>query len=92
VIRWAAPALRDLAALRAFIGRDDPAAARRQAEAILAAVAGLPRFPLCGRPGRVPGTRELVVPPWLVAYRERGGVIEVLRVLHGRQAWPETLL
>jgi len=87
---WAAPARRDLAALRAFVAQEQPEAARRQAEAILAAAAGLARFPESGRPGRVCGTRELVVgpTPWVVVYRWRGEAVEVLRVLHGRQRWP----
>lgn len=87
---WAAPARGDLAALRGFIAQDQPEATRRHAEAILAAAAGLTRFPESGRPGRVAGTRELVVgrTPWVVVYRWRGEVIEVLRALHGRQRWP----
>jgi toxin ParE1/3/4 len=45
-----------------------------------------------GRPGRVPGTRELVVTPnYLVPYRIKGEVLEVLRVMHARQRWPNRL-
>ena len=42
--------------------------------------------PSLGRAGRVPGTRELVVPdtPYLVPYRVRGMRIEILRIFHGR--------
>jgi plasmid stabilization system protein ParE len=29
--------------------------------------------------------------PYLVPYRVRGELIEVLRVLHGRQRWPDAL-
>jgi toxin ParE1/3/4 len=88
---WTARALRDLAALRAYIARERPAAAKRQVERILAAAVRLERFPESGRPGRRPGTRELVVSqtPYLLPYRLRGELIEVLRVLHGRQRWPD---
>ena len=50
-------------------------------------------FPLIGRPGRVPGTRELVVlrTPYIVAYRIAGHDIEILAVLHGARRWPESL-
>ncbi len=90
-LAWAEPALRDLAAARLYIARDNPAAATRQVERILTAAAGLVRFPESGRPGRRAGTRELVVgrTPYLLPYRISGDVIEILRVLHGRQRWPE---
>jgi toxin ParE1/3/4 len=92
-IVWTEPALRDLAAARAYIAWDNPSAAARQMESILAAVETLPRFPESGRPGRRNGTRELVVShtPFIVPYRIRGDVIELLRVLHGRQRWPDSL-
>jgi toxin ParE1/3/4 len=47
-------------------------------------------FPALGRPGRVPGTREVVVhaTPYIVIYRELGGEVQVLRVLHGAQRGP----
>ncbi len=87
---WTEPALRDLASLRAYIGRDKPGAASRQVEFVIAAVASLARFPDAGRPGRRAGTRELVVgrTSYLVLYRVRGDVVATLRVLHGRQRWP----
>jgi toxin ParE1/3/4 len=90
---WTAPALRDLASLRAYIARDRPDAAVRQVERIIASAAKLAEFPEMGRPGRRPQTRELVVTrtPYLVPYRVRGELIEVLRVLHGRQRWPASL-
>ncbi len=92
-IAWTAPALRDLTAARAHIARDNPTAATQQVSLILKAVAQLPMFPESARPGRRAGTRERVVPntPFLVPYPIRGEAIEVLRVLHGRQSWPETL-
>jgi toxin ParE1/3/4 len=90
---WTAPALRDLTSLRAYIARDNPAAAARQVQRIVAAAARLTEFPETGRPGRRTGTRELVVSrtPYLVPYRIRGEIVEVLRVLHGRQRWPDAL-
>jgi plasmid stabilization system protein ParE len=49
--------------------------------------------PEIGRRGRAPGTRELVISqtPFLVAYRVHNETIEVLRVLHGAQRWPDRL-
>jgi toxin ParE1/3/4 len=83
----------DLASARAYIARDSLPAADRQFERVLAAVAGLLQFPEIGRPGRRTGTRELVVSrtPYIVAYRLRRDVIEILRVMHGWQRWPDAL-
>ncbi len=92
IITWTRPAIRDLQSLRAYIARDKPSAAVRQVTIILAAVAGLELFPDSGRMGRRSGTRELVIgkTPYLAIYRVRGERLEVLRILHGRQAWPNS--
>jgi toxin ParE1/3/4 len=44
----------------------------------------LRRLPRSGRPGRVEGTRELVITrtPYIVAYRIIGDTVRILRVLH----------
>ena len=92
-IVWSARALRHLAKLRAFIARDRPTAAREVALAILSSVELLADQPGLGRPGRLPGTRELVIPgtPYVVPYRVRGSRLEIIAVFHGRQRWPERL-
>ncbi len=43
-------------------------------------------------PGRVKGTRELVVvrTSYIVAYRLKRGKIQILRILHGARQWPDT--
>jgi toxin ParE1/3/4 len=92
-LSWTAPAVQDLVSARAYIARDNPPAADHQVERVVAAISTLLRFPETGRPGRRTGTRELVVSrtPYIVAYRVRAGTIEILRVLHGRQRWPDAL-
>jgi len=87
---WAPTARRHLAAIRDHIADHDPRAARATADAIRKAVEGLRRFPHLGRPGRVPGSRELVVArtPYVIAYTIRDDRIEVSAVLHGRRRWP----
>ena len=92
-IVWTEPAVYDLAAARDYIARENPRAADRQVERVLAAVAGLLQFPEIGRPGRRTGTRELVInrTPYIAAYRLHGDTIEILRVMHSRQRWPDHL-
>jgi toxin ParE1/3/4 len=76
-----------------YISRDNPDAAARTVAAIVGAVENLKRFPASGRPGRVSGTRELVVSgtPYIVPYRVRGDAVELLRVFHAARKWPSRL-
>ena len=93
IIKWMPEALEDLSSLRAWIGRDSPQAAQRTALRVIEAVeTTLSDFPESGRPGRIAGTRELVVvrTPYVVPYRLRDGVLEVLRVYHGARRWPDS--
>jgi toxin ParE1/3/4 len=92
-IRWSDEARDNLKAARRYIARDSPAAAKEVAARIKAAVKHLAAYPEVGRPGRIMGTRELVVrgTPYIVAYRFREGVVEILAVLHSAREWPETL-
>jgi toxin ParE1/3/4 len=90
---WSPEAIADLAALRAYIEQDNPTAAQRIALHIIHNIETLlPENPEMGRPGRVPGTRELVIPrtPFIVPYRLVGNAIHVLRIFHGARKWPET--
>ena len=89
---WSPEAIADLAALRAYIAQDDPAAAQRVALHIIRNVETLlPNGPEMGRPGRIPGTRELVIPrtPYIVPYRLVGNIIQVLRDFHDARRWPD---
>jgi toxin ParE1/3/4 len=89
---WSPEAIEDLISLKAYIAQDDPAAARRVALRIVHAVEQLlPENPHMGRPGRVPGTRELVIPqtPYVVPYRMQRGAFQILRVYHGARRWPD---
>ena len=92
MIRWSPQAINDLAALRAYIAEDDPAAAQRVVLHVVSSIEQLvAKHPHMGRAGRVSGTRELVVPrtPYIVPYRIRNNRLQVLRVYHGARKWPE---
>ena len=88
--KWIRLALRDLDEVEAYIARDNPAAAAEVALNIARAVSLLQEQPGLGRAGRVPGTRELVIPdsPYIVPYRVKDNVVQVLRVYHATRRWP----
>jgi toxin ParE1/3/4 len=90
---WSRRAIGNLAALRDYIAEDNPGSAIRIANQILDAAELLTTQPHIGRPGRIVGTRELVVAgtPYGIPYCFRRGKLELLAVFHGRQKWPERL-
>ena len=83
-LKWLPTALRNLDSEASYIAADEPAAARLVVQRVLASVGLLVEQPSLGRPGRVPGTRELLVPKtrYIAPYRVRGDTVEVLRVFH----------
>ena len=92
-ILWSPEAIEDLTSLRAYIAEDNPAAAKGVVLQILHNIERLlSNNPQMGRPGRVPGTRELVIPRtlFIVPYRVQRNTIEILRVYHGARHWPES--
>ena len=89
-VRWLRKALRNLDEEATYIAADDPAAASLVVHRVLEAVAQLEQQPGIGRPGRVPNTRELVVlnTRYIVPYRVRSGVVEILCVFHASRRLP----
>jgi toxin ParE1/3/4 len=90
-VRWLRTALLNLDEEASFIAADDPAAARLVVVRVLEAVAQLADQPGLGRPGRVPGTRELVVARtrYVVPYRVKRDAVEILRVFHTSRRLPK---
>lgn len=89
-VRWLRSTLANLDEAAACIAIDDPKAAQRVVERVLNAVESLAEHPALGRPGRVPGMRELVIlkTRYIVPYRVRGDAIEILRVFHSSRRPP----
>ena len=93
-ILWTDSAIADLRAARRYIAHDNARAATRVVEKIMATTQSLlAKHPYSGRAGRVDGTREFVIPgtPYIIAYHVVGAAVEVLRVIHSSQEWPESL-
>lgn len=90
-IKWVRLALTDLDEAAAFISQDNPQAAKRIVRRIRNVARLLSDQPDAGRPGRVHGTRELVIAgtPFILPYRVVRNSVQILRVLHGARKWPE---
>jgi addiction module RelE/StbE family toxin len=80
---WLAPSRQDLADIIHYVAEDNPQAAIELDDDILSAAAGLNSFPQRGRPGRVEGTRELIVRKnYIVVYKLLEDKVLILTVLH----------
>lgn len=84
-------AVDDLEQIADYIAQDNPSAANRMVARLWASVKILASHPETGRPGRVYGTRELVVSqtPFIIPYRIVNSEIQILRILHGARKWPD---
>jgi len=88
-VRWTTPAADDLEASQTHYLEKNPEAAREMAERVVAAKKLLLSQPELGRPGLRPATREWVVrdTPYILVYRVREDLVEILHVWHGAQNW-----
>jgi toxin ParE1/3/4 len=85
---WTQDARANLREIIRYIAQRSPAAARMLKDLVEAAPRTATLNPDIFRPGRVAGTREIVVHPnYIVVYRLTEH-IEVLNVLHSRQSYP----
>lgn len=88
-LAWTRPAAADRREIRAYIAQDNPSAALALDELFSGKAARLIAHPLLGRPGRVAGTRALVVHPhYVLVYDVAGDMVRVLGVLHTARQWP----
>lgn len=90
-IIWLDRAVDDFSEASSYPEERNPQAAREFAQCINTALVRLRTFPESGRPGRVEGTRELVVghTHYIIPYRLQGQGIELLAVMHDAREWPE---
>lgn len=90
-VRWLQKANRNLDAEADYIAQKNSNAAADMFVYVKSKVDALGEFSYSGRPGRVPGTRELVVDryPFVVPYLVVGDELHVLRVFHTRRKLPK---
>ena len=89
-VKWLRAALRDLDAEVAYIAEQNQEAAVHLYALARERTALLAQFPDLGRPGRVFGTRELVLEryPYIIPYRVKNNVVEILRLFHTSRKQP----
>ena len=92
-IRWTAIAADDLKSVHEYLSDHAPAQVDTVVDRILRGIDVLEQYPNLGRPGRLDGTRELVVTgtPFIVFYRLRKSQVEILGVLHAARKWLDAL-
>lgn len=89
ILEWRANARNDLRAIIDYISDDNPDAAQRLKDEIEDKISRLSRYPKRHRPGRVSGTREMLVRSnYLAIYTEDERAVTVLRILHAARQWP----
>lgn len=92
-VRWLRRALQNLDDEAGYIAQDSRQSAVELVQHLMASAAQLADHPHMGRPGRVPGTRELVITRfrYILPYRVREETVEILRVFHTARKWPKRL-
>ena len=88
-LEWSARAGRDLFDAWLYIAADSVPAAETVARRIIDAAEQLPTYPKLGRPGKIPGTRELIPHEnYRLVYEIDGETVWVLTLAHTARQWP----
>lgn len=91
-VRRTTPAADDLESSQAHYLEKNPETAREMAERVVEVTELLRDQPRLGRRGLRASTREWVVgdTPYILVYRIREDVVEIVHVWHGAQNWRES--
>lgn len=88
-VLWTLAAEQDRVDIVDYIAQDNPLAAIRMDELFEAAVGRLADHPFLGRPGQVPGTRELIPhESYRLVYEAQAGTVWILALVHTARLWP----
>ena len=91
-IEWTDPAWADIDELADYLvaQEEDFRLAEEIVQRILQATEQLTDMPWSGKPGRVPDTRELLVPKtrYSLVYSVSGATVFILRVMHSSRLFP----
>lgn len=88
-VRWSHGAWEDIQRIFEYIHAENPNAAIKVTRTIYDAAQSLDAFPQRGRPGRVPDSRELILPAirFTIVYRIQNDTVQIAHVFHDHQQW-----
>ncbi len=92
IVEWRPKASDDRNRIFDYIAEDNPSAALELDDRIEQQTDALPEHPELYKPGRVRGTREMVLTPnYVLVYRikRQASVIEIVRIIGARQRYPK---
>ena len=86
---WTPEAEQDRDDIWLYIAGDNPQAAVRMDKLFSSTAARLADHPKLGRPGQIPGTRELILHKnYRLVYEVDGETVWILTLIHTAQQWP----
>lgn len=86
-LRWSPSAAEDFEKIADYLFERAPEFAPAVIRKIHDSCRLLVGFPNMGRLGHLEGTREFVIPPYIIVYQVRNEAVYVVRILHGAQDW-----
>jgi toxin ParE1/3/4 len=86
-LRWSLAAAGDLEEIDRYLNLNHPVFALETVRRIYSSARSLKQFPEKGRPGKITGTRELVLTPlpYVIVYSVESERVHLLRIFHGAQ-------
>ncbi len=88
-VRWIAAANQDRADIIDYIAAENPRAALKMDQLFSEAATKLADFPMLGRMGEIPGTRELFPhESYRLVYQVDDDIVWVLALVHAARRWP----
>lgn len=88
-VLWTPEALQDRNDIWDYIATDNPRAAARMDELFSDAASRLSEHPKLGRPGKIPGTRELIAhESYRLVYEITDDTVWILTLIHTARLWP----
>ncbi|MDR2573577.1 MAG: type II toxin-antitoxin system RelE/ParE family toxin [Desulfovibrio sp.] len=88
-VDWSEPAEEDLDAIVEYIARENLQAALDMDGLLRNSADELAVFAERGKPGRIPGTRELIVHKnYILVYVLTPDAVQIVTVLHAARQWP----
>lgn len=81
----------DVIEIEKYISQDNADAAKRVLKHIRNYIENLKSLPSIGKYGKAVNTREIILNkyPYKIIYRVKGGIIQVIRILHTSRKWGE---